>query len=113
MLGVFTVSGTMNTATGRIPFAPEGFTPILRIQIDPRRGWGTTAPPRAPGDLFETVHARPGEVSVSGSEPRRPISSASPGCGRLEIQASAGSLLQRQGYITPPRAGEQLSRNAP
>ncbi len=35
VLGVFTASGTVNMATGRIPFAPEDFTPILWIQIDP------------------------------------------------------------------------------
>ena len=67
VLGVFTASGTVNMATGRIPFAPEDFTPILRIQIDPFliavRG---DSPFRTLGDLFEAAHARPGEVSVSG-----------------------------------------------
>ena len=67
VLGVFTASGTVNMATGRIPFAPEDFTPILRIQIDPFLvAVRDDSPFRTLGDLFETAHGRPGEVSVSG-----------------------------------------------
>ena len=36
VLGVFTASGTVNMATGRIPFGPEDFTPILRLIVGPR-----------------------------------------------------------------------------
>ena len=67
VLGVFTASGTVNMATGRIPFAPEDFTPILRIQIDPFLvAVRDDSPFRTLGDLFEAAHARPGQVSVSG-----------------------------------------------
>ena len=67
VLGVFTASGTVNMATGRIPFAPEDFTPILRIQIDPFLiAVRDDSPFRTLGDLFEAAHARPGEVSMSG-----------------------------------------------
>ena len=70
MLGVFTASGTVNMATGRIPFAPEDFTPILRNQIDPFLvAVRDDSPSRTLGDLFEAAHARPGEVSVSGFRP--------------------------------------------
>lgn len=67
VLGVFTASGTVNMATGRIPFSPEDFTPILRIQIDPFLiAVRDDSPFHTLGDLFEAAHARPGEVSVSG-----------------------------------------------
>ena len=67
VLGVFTASGTVNMATGRIPFAPGDFTPILRIQIDPFLvAVRDDSPFHTLGDLFEAAHARPGEVSVSG-----------------------------------------------
>ena len=67
VLGVFTASGTVNMATGRIPFGPEDFTPILRIQIDPFLvAVRDDSPFRTLGDLFEAAHARPGEVSMSG-----------------------------------------------
>ncbi|MXY31198.1 MAG: hypothetical protein F4Y48_08345 [Gammaproteobacteria bacterium] len=67
VLGVFTASGTVNMATGRIPFAPEDFTPILRIQIDPFLvAVRDDSPFRTLGDLFQAAHARPGEVSMSG-----------------------------------------------
>ena len=70
MLGVFTASGTVNMATGRIPFAPEALPPILRNDIDPflvaRRD---NSPSRTLGDPFEAAHARPGGVSVSGFRP--------------------------------------------
>ena len=67
VLGVFTASGTVNMATGRIPFAPEDFTPILRIQIDPFLiAVRDDSPFRTLGDLFAAAHARPGEVSMSG-----------------------------------------------
>ena len=67
VLGVFTASGTVNMATGRIPFSPGDFTPILRIQIDPFLvAVRDDSPFHTLGDLFEAAHARPGEVSVSG-----------------------------------------------
>ncbi len=70
MLGVFTASGTVNMATGRIPFAPEDFTPILRNRIDPFLvAVRDDSPSRTPGDLFEAADVRPGEVSVSGLRP--------------------------------------------
>ena len=63
----FTASGTVNMATGRIPFSPEDFTPILRIQIDPFLiAVREDSPFRTLGDLFEAAHARPGEVSMAG-----------------------------------------------
>ena len=67
VLGVFTASGTVNMATGRIPFSPEDFTPILRIQIDPFLiAVRDDSPFHTLGDLFEAARDRPGEVSVSG-----------------------------------------------
>lgn len=67
VLGVFTASGTVNMATGRIPFSPEDFTPILRIQIDPFLiAVREDSPFRTLGDLFGAAHARPGEVSMAG-----------------------------------------------
>ena len=67
VLGVFTASGTVNMATGRIPFSPGDFTPILRIQIDPFLvAVRDDSPFHTLGDLFQAAHARPGEVSVSG-----------------------------------------------
>ena len=70
MLGVFTASGPVNMATGRIPFAPEDFTPILRNQIDPPLvAVRDDSPFRAPGDLFEVAHVPPDEGSMSGFRP--------------------------------------------
>ncbi len=67
VLGVFTASGTVNMATGRIPFAPGDFTPILRIQIDPFLvAVREESPFRTLADLIEAARARPGEVSMSG-----------------------------------------------
>ncbi len=67
VLGVFTASGTVNMATGRIPFSPEDFTPILRIQIDPFLiAVRDDSPFHTLGDLFAAAHARPGEVSMAG-----------------------------------------------
>lgn len=67
VLGVFTASGTVNMATGRIPFAPGDFTPILRIQVDPFLvAVREDSPFRTLEDLFETARTRPGEVSMSG-----------------------------------------------
>lgn len=68
-LGVFTASGTVNMATGRIPFRPADFTPILRIQVDPFLiAVREDSPFRSLPDLFEAARGRaPGEaVSVSG-----------------------------------------------
>ena len=57
-------------ATGRIPFAPEDFTPILRTRIDPFLvAVKDDSPSRTPGDLFEATHVWPDEVSVSGFRP--------------------------------------------
>ena len=56
--------------TGRIPFAPEDLTPILRNRIDPFLvAVRDDSPSRTPGDLFEAAHVRPGEASVSGFSP--------------------------------------------
>ncbi len=66
-LGVFTASGTVNMATGRIPFAPGDFTPILRIQLDPFLiAVRSDSPFASLGDLFAAARRRPGAVSVSG-----------------------------------------------
>jgi len=67
VLGVFTASGTVNMATGRIPFAPGDFTPILRIQVDPFLvAVREDSPFRTLEDLIEAARARPGDVSMSG-----------------------------------------------
>ncbi len=67
VLGVFTASGTVNMATGRIPFVPEDFTPILRIQVDPFLiAVRADSPFRTLNDLFGAARARPGEVSIAG-----------------------------------------------
>ena len=67
VLGVFTASGTVNMATGRIPFAPGDFTPILRIQVDPFLvAVREDSSFRTLEDVFEAARTRPGEVSMSG-----------------------------------------------
>ncbi len=67
VLAVFTASGTVNMASGRIPFSPEDFTPILRIQLDPFLiAVKEDSPFRTLGDFFGAARARPGEVSISG-----------------------------------------------
>ena len=67
VLGVFTASGTVNMATGRIPFGPRDFTPILRIQVDPFLiAVREDSPFRTLDELFEAARARPGDVSMSG-----------------------------------------------
>ena len=67
VLGVFTASGTVNMATGRIPFVPEDFTPILRIQVDPFLiAVRADSPFQTLDDLFGAARARPGEVSIAG-----------------------------------------------
>ena len=66
-LGVFTASGTVNMATGRIPFTVEDFTPILRIQVDPFLiAVREDSSFRDLNALFEAARARPGAVSMSG-----------------------------------------------
>lgn len=68
-LGVFTASGTVNMATGRIPFAPGDFTPILRIQVDPFLiAVREDSPFRSLPDLFAAGRDADREeaVSVSG-----------------------------------------------
>lgn len=66
-LGVFTASGTVNMATGRIPFGPGDFTPILRIQVDPFLvAVREDSPFRSLPDFFEAARAQPGAVSISG-----------------------------------------------
>lgn len=66
-LGVFTASGTVNMATGRIPFTPGDFTPILRIQVDPFLiAVRDDSPFGGLQDLFAEARSRPGAVSVSG-----------------------------------------------
>ena len=67
VLGVFTASGAVNMATGRIPFGPRDFTPILRIQVDPFLVAVRQDSPFGSLDaFFEAARGRPGEVSISG-----------------------------------------------
>ncbi len=67
VLGVFTASGTVNMATGRIPFSPGDFTPILRIQRDPFLIAVRESSRFADfGELLDEARTRPGSVSVSG-----------------------------------------------
>ena len=57
-------------ATGRIPFAPEAFPPILRIRIDPFLvAEKDDSPSCTLRDLFKAADARPDEMSVSGFTP--------------------------------------------
>lgn len=67
VLGVFTASGTVNMATGRIPFAPSDFTPILRIQRDPFLiAVRSESPFESLESFFAAARDRPGAVSISG-----------------------------------------------
>ncbi len=67
VLGVFTASGTVNMATGRIPFAPGDFTPILRIQVDPFLvAVREDSALETLEDLFEAARREPGAISMSG-----------------------------------------------
>ena len=105
VLGVFTASGTVNVATGRIPFAPEDFTPILRIQIDPFLvGVRDDSPFRTLGDLFEAAHARPGEVSVSG------FGAASAKLNLLTYLRSPQHLHQARPVSSAPPSSSSQSR---
>lgn len=74
-LGVFTASGTVNMATGRIPFTTEDFSPILRVQVDPFLiAVRADSPLRTLPDLFGAAaaatdsapNAHPDAVSISG-----------------------------------------------
>ena len=70
-LGVFTASGTVNMATRRIPYGPEDFTPILRIQRDPFLiAVREDSPFRGLESLFDAARSGSaggrGAVSVSG-----------------------------------------------
>ena len=57
-LGVFTASGTVNMATGRIPFTTGDFSPILRVQVDPFLiAVRADSPFRALPDLFNAASA--------------------------------------------------------
>ena len=67
VLAAFTASGTVNMATGRIPFGPEDFTPILRVQLDPFLiAVRQDSPFHTLADFFEAARAHPGDVSISG-----------------------------------------------
>jgi len=67
VLGVFTASGTVNMATGRIPFVPGDFTPIIRIQLDPFLiAVRDDSPYRSLQEFFSDARSRPGKVSISG-----------------------------------------------
>jgi tripartite-type tricarboxylate transporter receptor subunit TctC len=67
VLAVFTASGTVNMATGRIPFGPADFTPLLRIQLDPFLiAVRADSPHRDLTTFFQAAQARPGDLSVSG-----------------------------------------------
>lgn len=72
-LGVFTASGTVNMATGRIPFTPEDFSPVLRVQVDPFLiAVRADSPFRTLPDFFGAAAAMTGNdpdadaVSISG-----------------------------------------------
>lgn len=67
VLAVFTASGAVSMAAGRIPFAPEDFTFLLRIQRDPfLLAVPAGSPHRDLRDFFDSARRRPGEISVSG-----------------------------------------------
>lgn len=67
VLAVFTASGAVSMAGGRIPFEPDDMTPLLRIQVDPFLVAARAESPfRDLNDLFARARARPGEVSVAG-----------------------------------------------
>jgi len=67
VLAVFTASGAVNIATGRIPFETGDFTPLLRIQLDPFLvAVREDSPYRNLSAFFEAARARPGQLSVSG-----------------------------------------------
>lgn len=67
ILAVFTASGAVSMAAGRIPFDPADFTFLLRIQRDPfLLAVRAESPYRDLRDLFEDARRRPGAVSVAG-----------------------------------------------
>ncbi len=67
VLAVFTASGAVSMAAGRIPFEPGDFTFLLRIQLDPFLiAVRSESPYRDLADLFDDARRRPGGVSVSG-----------------------------------------------
>lgn len=66
-LAVFTSSGVINMATGRIPFEVDDFTYLLRIQLDPFLvAVRDESPFRTLDDFFAAARSRPGELSVAG-----------------------------------------------
>ena len=66
-LGIFTSSGAVNMATGRIPYGPEDFTYIMRIQLDP---FLVAVPSESRfadlDDFFAYAEENPGELSIAG-----------------------------------------------
>lgn len=67
VLGVFTASGAVNMATGRIGFGPEDLTFLMRVQLDPFLVAVPTASPFSDlAAFFAAARERPGELSVSG-----------------------------------------------
>lgn len=67
VLGVFTSSGAVNMATGRIPFSPEDFTYLLRVQLDPFLiAVRTESRFDDLRGLLSFARDNPGELSISG-----------------------------------------------
>jgi len=66
-LAVFTSSGAINMATGRIPFGVDDFSYLLRVQLDPFLiAVRDESPFRTLGDLFAHARENPGELSIAG-----------------------------------------------
>lgn len=64
---IFTSSGAVNMATGRIPFGPEDFTYLMRVQVDPFLiAVPSESPFRDLEDFFDHARENPGELSVAG-----------------------------------------------
>jgi len=67
VLAVFTASGAVNMATGRIPFGPGDVTPLLRVQMDPFLiAVVDESPFRSLDEFFAEARSRPGELSIAG-----------------------------------------------
>lgn len=66
-LCIFTSSGATNMATGRIPFRPEDFTYLMRIQLDPfLLAVRSESPFEALDGFFAHARENPGDLSVAG-----------------------------------------------
>ncbi len=66
-LSIFTSSGAINMATGHIPFTPEDFVFLMRIQLDPFLiAVRSDSPFDDLAGFFRHATEHPGELSVSG-----------------------------------------------